>query len=391
VAIVIAALYFLYAVRSILAPFVLAWVIAIVLEPVIRKLRMRGVSRPRAVVGITVVFFAVAIFLIVQLVPVVSRQTQDVAIQLTNVADQLAEEDRSQNYFLRWNPAARTSAPGVLGYTDQLFAEVRPLLESLNLPTSRREIQQQYLTGNEAQIGQTIQQFVSNLLGALTTIASQALLLLFTPIFAFLLLLDMEKFKRKSKAWIPPVIRQDTLSLLDEIGDVFTGYLRGISVSVTLFAALNAILLSVLGVPYGVLVGLIAGVLSIIPFIGAIGTTIAVIAVIVVNGETGNWMFSVGSPWLYAVIIAAIVMMFGNFYDQLIYPRIVGKRVGLNPLLAIFVVFAGGALFGILGAIIAFPLAGAIKVVLEKLMRATSGPVSEKVSLPAIPLRHRQT
>ncbi|MEJ5169530.1 MAG: AI-2E family transporter, partial [Fimbriimonadales bacterium] len=70
------------------------------------------------------------------------------------------------------------------------------------------------------------------------------------------------------------------------------------------------------------------------------------------------------------------------------YPRVVGRSVGLHPLVSMFVILSGGALFGILGMLLAFPIAGSLKVVLDRLLRVTSQTTSA-ATLPAVPLRHR--
>jgi predicted PurR-regulated permease PerM len=75
-------------------------------------------------------------------------------------------------------------------------------------------------------------------------------------------------------------------------------------------------------------------------------------------------------------------------YDSLVYPRVVGKAVGLDPVVSMFVIFSGGALFGLVGMIIAFPLAGSVKVILDRLIRITSAS-QDALRLPSVPLRHR--
>jgi predicted PurR-regulated permease PerM len=77
-------------------------------------------------------------------------------------------------------------------------------------------------------------------------------------------------------------------------------------------------------------------------------------------------------------------------FDHLIYPQMVGNSVGLSPVLSMFVIFCGGALFGLPGMLIAFPLAGSVKIVLDRLMNVTLV-TQESLDLPPIPLRHRTT
>jgi predicted PurR-regulated permease PerM len=103
----------------------------------------------------------------------------------------------------------------------------------------------------------------------------------------------------------------------------------------------------------------------------------------------GNWLITFDTSWIFAFVTILIFLVCSSIFDQLIYPRLVGRSVGLHPVVSMFVIFSGGALFGLMGMIIAFPLAGAIKVILERLIRITSAESVYDLRLPAVPLRHR--
>jgi predicted PurR-regulated permease PerM len=118
-------------------------------------------------------------------------------------------------------------------------------------------------------------------------------------------------------------------------------------------------------------------------------SAVTIFVVTAFSGATGNWFMSFDSPWVFAAVLVVIFFVVSTTFDQLLYPNLVGRAVDLHPLVSMFVVFSGGALFGLPGMLIAFPLAGSIKVVLVRLLRLTNKPVFEGLGLPATPLRHR--
>lgn len=389
-AIVVAALAFFWAVRGILLPFILAWVIAILLEPVVRRLRMIGMPRMMAVLTIALGFFALLGAIGVLLTPKITAQLGEVRVVVANVTNQLARENQSDNFFVRWNPRVQADPTGALGAVDRFLDSFSPTLERFDLPSTRREIVDQYIQPHQHEIALGVQNFFNSFLGIIGGAASMVVLLLFTPLIAVFLMLEMDRFHGSTSSYIPPLIRKDTLAILREIGDVFTGYLRGLSLSITVYVTCMCLLLSVLQVPYAILLGFLAGVLYLIPVVGGWLTLASVFTVTLLSGQTGNWMYTLPTPFLFAVSVLVPTILFGDvLFSQAIVPQLVGKSVGLNPALSIFVVLAGGALFGVLGMILAYPLAGAAKVTLAKLIRLTTTPTPDMMRLPSVPIRHR--
>lgn len=389
VAIVIATLAFLYAVRGILLPFILAWIIAVMLEPLVRKLRLRGVSRRTSANLITLAFFAVVGLGIFFAVPRVSNQLNELRISFQNLSDSFSQERANDNVFVRWNPVVKAQPPGALGFVDRGLEELAPYLAKFDLPTTRRALMNQYVEPHAKDIGKSLQSFVNGFLGIVGGAASQVVLLLFTPIFVFYLLQDMEQMKIRMAGWIPPSLRANTISLLTDIGDVFNRYLRGVVMTILLYTVTTAILLAALGTPYSILLALLAGVVYLIPYLGGWISTATLLLVTGFSGVSGNWFYTASSPWGFAIMVAVVFLIFSTIFDQLVYPRLVGGAVKLNPLVSFFVILSGGALFGLPGMIIAFPLAGSLKVTLARLLRLTNNQAGETLRLPAVPLRHR--
>jgi hypothetical protein len=116
--------------------------------------------------------------------------------------------------------------------------------------------------------------------------------------------------------------------------------------------------------------------------------SLVLFTVIGLSDRTGNAFMSFDSPWVFGFMATLIYIGVGLVFDQIVYPRLVGRSVGLHPVVSMFVIFSGAALFGLMGMIIAFPLAGSIKVILDRLLRVT-GKQAEGLDLPSLPLRHR--
>lgn len=390
-AIVVAALAFLWAVRSILLPFALAWIIAVMLEPVVRWMRLRGMSRGFSVTSITLVFFLVLGALAVYATPKITGQFGELQKSIQRLTETIAAENQNENHFVRWNPAIRAQPAGPIANVDKALEWAAPTLERAGLPTTRRQIVDQYISPQRDAIAKGIANFFNGFFKLLIGAASQLFILIFLPIFVFMLLLDMETIKVKSANWIPPSIRAGTLSMIEDISEVFKSYLRGVLINVLLFTTVMGLLFAALGLPYFLLLAVLAGTLYLIPVIGGFISAPSIFLIVGFSGATPYWMPTIDSSWVFAAIAMGVFVVVSTAYDMIVTPRTVGKAVGLHPLVSMFVVFSGGALFGLPGMILAYPLAGSIKVTLSRLMRLTNAPtLTEEIRLPSVPVRHRE-
>lgn len=387
VVLVLATLGFLYAVRGILLPFVLAIVISIVLDPSIRKLRMRGMSRPKAVLLVLSSFFLVVIAIGVWLTPMVAGQLGTFRNTVQNFAREVSTPNPDLNFFVSWNPVVVSQGPRE-DLIDKALRDFSPTLKQLGLPTTRKAIYDRYIAPNSKQISAGLQGFFNSFFGMIGSITSQLVLLILTPLLVWLILSDMEKIKKRSVTWIPPSIRASTVGLLNEIGAVFTGYMRGMTMAVLIYMGCAAVILLILGVPYSILLGMVFGLVYLIPYIRVFIWAPILFGIIFFAGKS-NWLFvSFPSPIYYAGIACVIFFAFDAGFDTFVSPRVIGKAVGLSPAVSVFVSLAGAALFGIPGMLLAYPTAGAVKVILDRLLRFTSMP-TERALLPAVPVRHR--
>ena len=386
--IVLTILVFLYYVRGILLPFLIAFVISALLEPTIKKLRLRGWPRPLAIWSIFLVFVGVMAGLGVWLTPIISNQVGGFKNKIDDFTASITRQDESESFFVRWNPVVQVSHPQ--DTFDKFLEQYQDSLERFGLPTTKRGLIAQYVEPQREQLGKSIQTFLQGFLGIASSFVSHLLTLMFVPLLVLLMLFNMDQFRRRSVTWIPPSIRANTISVITEIGQVFTSYLRGVTIAVLGYMTFMSIVLEIIGAPYSILLGVIFGALYLVPYLNVLISGSLLVIVTGLSGRTSGMFIHASSPMSFAVILLLIYMACHFTYDSVVYPRVVGKAVGLDPVVSMFVIFSGGALFGLIGMIIAFPLAGSVKVILDRLIRITSGS-QDALKLPSVPLRHRSS
>ena len=181
-------------------------------------------------------------------------------------------------------------------------------------------------------------------------------LLLVTPVVAFYLLNDWDRMVARVDGWLPRAHVATIRRLAREINEAMAGFIRGQGTVCLLLGAFYAIALSLAGLSFGMLIGLVTGMLSFIPFVGAIIGGVAAIGMAVVQ----FW-----PDWVQIAIIAGIFVL-GQFIEgNFLSPKLVGDSVGLHPVWLMFALFAFGYLFGFVGLLMAVPLAAAAGVLIR--------------------------
>lgn len=198
-----------------------------------------------------------------------------------------------------------------------------------------------------------ILQFVERTTEVIIGILSRFFSLIMAPILAFYMLKDIEMIKKNFWTLIPKGNRKDIKQLLKKIDKVLLDYLKG-QLLVSLLVGLLSILgLYLLNLNFYLIIGIFAGIMNLIPYLGVVVGTLPAIFV--------------ASFRSFRTILGVIAMF--TFIQQLegslISPKIVGDKVGLHPILIIFSLLVGGELLGIIGMLIAVPIVGVIKVILN--------------------------
>ena len=210
---------------------------------------------------------------------------------------------------------------------------------------------QKYLNELTDQATTVIGDFLKSLIWRGYALINVFSLIVITPVVAFYMLLDWDEMISILDNLIPPRHRDDVRMLARDIDRALAGFVRGQSLVCLFLGVWYAIGLSAIGLNFGFLIGVIAGCLSFIPYVGSITAFVFSIVIAVVQG----W------PHIHLAVEAIALVTVGLVMDgYVLSPRLVGASVGLHPVWIMFALLAFGALFGFTGLMIAVPTAAAL-------------------------------
>ncbi len=178
----------------------------------------------------------------------------------------------------------------------------------------------------------------------------------------FYLLLESNRFGTWARRIVPAPYRQEMATLGGQVDRMLGRFIRGELMLVIIMSVATYISLRLLGVPYALVLAPVAGFLELIPFIGPVMAATPAVLLALVYPSPFGW-----SPVVNAIVVALVYTVLRHLEDYLIIPNVVGRYVQLNPVLTIFAILAGGALFGISGMLLAIPTAAILRIVLNYL------------------------
>lgn len=315
---------FVYVFRGVLLPFVAAMAIAYLLDPVADRLERLGMSRTFAVATIILVSIVVLMFGLLLLLPLIAKQAASLALLLPDLADYLVTFVREGGYQ---NILARFGLS-----TEDLSASLGSILA----------------TGSD-----WVARLAGSLLSGGAFVLSVVSLLLVTPVVATYLLVDWDRMVAQIDKWLPRDHVRTVRRLAKEIDMSVAGFVRGQIVVSTFLGVFYAISLAAIGLDFALLIGVVSGVLSVVPYVGTIVGFAA---------SVGVALYQFWPDWPWVVLVVGLFVL-GQFIEgNILQPRVIGKRVGLHPVWLMFALFAFGSLFGFVGMLIAVPAAAAVGV-----------------------------
>jgi predicted PurR-regulated permease PerM len=324
-------LWLLYLLSPILAPFLLAAVLAYVCDPLVEKLARRRVPRGAGVVLVMTLLFGVLTGLLLILLPLIRDESTLLAQRLPEAVD-LFNDKLTPWLEQRFGVHIRLDT-ALLG---QLFADHGDSLQSL-----------------------AAHLFQSMKIGGLAVFGVIANLLL-APVVMYYLLRDWDQLTRRIANVVPRPWRDKTYALLGAVDAVLAEYLRGQILVMLLLAVYYSLGLWLAGVDFALSVGVLTGLLIFIPYLGyATGFALALLVAVLQGGGI--------APLLGVLTVFGIGQLLESF---LLTPYLVGERIGLHPLAAIFALLAFGQLFGFAGILVALPASAALLVGLRELRTA---------------------
>lgn len=309
---------------GVLMPFVLGITIAYLLNPLVVYLGKLKISRFYATILILSLFFFISSLVVLLIAPPLYRE----AVQF---ADRL--------------PA----------YIDKFWETIAPHMERLQSYTDNDGLNGQIKDAIQNNLGNALKIGIGVLGGLLN--GGQAVIgfltvLVFTPFVAFFMMNEWDNIVK----WVDGLLPRDNYDtikdLLAQINRKLSGFIRGQFLVALSLAAIYAIALTIAGLEFGFLIGLCSGLLSIIPLVGS--TVGLLVSVFVAWFQAGEWGF---------VAMIASIFLVGQFVEgNILTPKLLGGSVGLHPLWILFALMAGGAMFGIVGMLVAVPIAASVGV-----------------------------
>jgi predicted PurR-regulated permease PerM len=218
--------------------------------------------------------------------------------------------------------------------------------------------------------GSSLQKDAAAIAGQAVTIvlslASMVTAFVIIPILAFYILIDLDRLREGFLRAVPAAYHSTAFLILQDIDGVLGGFIRGQIIVASTVAILITIMLVILRIKFSLLIGVFAGVLDIIPYLGAIaGAVPAVIIALLTHGF--GW----------ALLVVAGFVLVNQVEGHIIAPNVVGQRVGLTPFMVIIAILTGAELGGILGMFVAVPVAGIIKALAMRFLQAAPSPAAE--------------
>jgi predicted PurR-regulated permease PerM len=346
---------FLYVFSGILLPFVAGMVLAYFLDPVADRLQRLGLSRLMATIVILFAFIVVLVLAFVILIPVLASQMADFASKLPEYLTRL--QSLITSFDPRW-------------LEEQFGVDANGLREGLN----------SLLTSGFGLLTTVFTSIWSSGV-ALVSVVS---LFVVTPVVAFYMLLDWDRMVAIVDSWVPRDYVKTVRAIANDINTATAGFVRGQGTLCLVLGAMYATGLTLTGLNFGILIGLFAGLISFIPYVGSLTGLVLAVGVAFVQ----FW-----PDWTMIAAVAGVFFV-GQFIEgNILQPRLVGKSVGLHPVWLMFSLFAFGALFGFVGLLIAVPASAAVAVLVRfAIARYLESPLYKGHStepVPPLPARRR--
>ncbi len=312
--------------KGVLMPFVAGALVAYFLDPVADRLEKWGCSRTIATVIITVVIVVALVLGLLIFIPLIQIQVVG---------------------FVGKFP----------GYLDALKAHATPLLQRLEMTLSQEQITQVRDLAT-SQVGEGVRwigEMFKQVLSGGVAVFELLSLVVITPLVAFYLLNDWDRIVEKIDGLLPRDMAPTIRMLIAEIDRTLSAFVRGQALVCLILGLFYAVGLALTGLDFGFVIGLGAGLISFVPYLGSILGLLTSVGIAIAQFPS----------WVDVAIVAAVFFAGQLIEGNFLTPKIVGGSIGLHPVWVIFALLAGGGLFGFTGVMLAVPVAAAIGVLVR--------------------------
>lgn len=340
----------LHPILEVAPPFVIAIVLAFLLDPVVDWIQRKGLSRDFGVAIVGLTFLIAFILFCVFVIPKIADQSASLANSFDDNIKQ-----------------AQIQINGILSNN-------KSLLQKYHLPITVADLAKRFSTQTQDAASRSLG-FIAS---ALSSGLSRILWIVIIPMSTLWLLRDLDNIKAKIVHLTPDKHKERLISLTSAVGGVFGKYVRGMLVVAILFSVVASVVLTGLGLRYGLIIGAGAGLMYLVPYVG-----VAILAL--TTGITALVQPPHSLPYAGLLMLILVVQSFIVF-DLFVTPKVVGRSVGVHPIIALFALALGARLFGVVGMVAAVPVAASLQVALgqiypkinDKLEAAPKKPIKRK-------------
>lgn len=309
----------------VLMPFAVAAMLAYLSDPLADRLERFGLGRSLAVSIVFVVLILVIAAVLLLLVPLIARQIENLVQNFPHYVEWARDK------AVPWLQAKLHLDPNAFD-TDRLVEQIKQHIGSIGT-----------VLGTLSRSG----------LGVVAWLTNVVLI----PVVWFYLLRDWDRLVAWVDRMLPRSVQPTVAHLARESDVVLGAFVRGQLLVMLALAIYYGVALTLIGISVGPLIGMVAGLLSFVPYLGFItGFGAAIIASLVQHGD-----------WPHLLVVVGVFIVGQLLEGYVLVPRLVGEKIGLHPVAVIFAVLAGGYLFGFLGVLLALPAASVILVLLRYL------------------------
>lgn len=378
--------------QPILIPFALAGVLAYLLEPVVNRIVSWGTSRQRAVLAVFAAVTLALVGVLVWIIPAAWTQTIAVARKLPAYRVRVVEKignfnawahTMEEKYGVRVLPQIPDKIENPLADADDATLPVPPAMAPgipavTPSPPGAKEPStlnlQAFLAGDWLRttlpvVLRNVWNFIKNSVGGFLGAFGFLVSLVIVPIYLYYFLIESKNIAESWGDYLPlraSTFKDEVVSVIGEINGYLIAFFRGQLLVSLINGTATGIGLVIVGLDFGILIGLLLCVLGVIPYLGIVMCWIPAVIIASVQGGVGTWIPD-QHWWLFPLVVTGIFVIVQQVDGLFITPKVVGESVGLHPMTVIASVFVWTLLMGgLLGAILAVPMTATIKVLLKR-------------------------
>lgn len=329
-------LYLTYQLTAVLVPFAVAFVLAYLFNPIVKKIQQTGISHRWLAILLLYIFLALLVGLVLWwLIPLVWKQAEAFWNFLPKAIDYY------NNDLRQWVTKRSVVKLPPVRFHEMSRGFVEYLQSNYNVNDAHSLFTRIFLSGKN----------IANVAGSVVLI----------PILTFYFLYGWDERLAQWQSLIPRSYVAKTTQIAKESDKALMAFVKGQLLVMFLLGTVYAVQLQLIGLDIGLIIGMVAGIASFVPYLGfGVGFITAIIA----------GFFQFGLDWVKLVMVAGAFMVGQGVEGYVLQPLLLGDKIGLSPLWVMFAVLAGASLMGVVGMLIALPVAAVLNVILQHCIEA---------------------